>query len=120
MSALVPVGGCFVAQRVPRNVDLSSGAVVGPKVGNRTKKDETPERIRGFHLMWSDGASIPGPNAFQASALPTELSDHAPQNAHKGRHTEAVPTGLEPATSGLTGRRANQLRYETMTTITYW
>ena len=25
----------------------------------------------------------------------------------------AVSTGLEPATSGLTGRRANQLRYET-------
>ena len=93
MSALVPVGGCFVAQRVPRNVDLSSGAVVGPKVGNRTKKDETPERIRGFHLMWLDGASIPGPNAFQASALPTELSDRLPQNAPEGASNGSGPDG---------------------------
>ena len=27
------------------------------------------------------------------------------------RLTDATPTGLEPATSAVTGRRANQLRY---------
>ena len=28
-----------------------------------------------------------------------------------GASSEATPTGLEPATSAVTGRRANQLRY---------
>lgn len=85
-----------MAQRVPRNVDLSSGAVVGPKVDNRGKKDETPERIRGFHLMWSDGASIPGPNAFQASALPTELSDLEPRRSKRERYAERSRRDLNP------------------------
>ena len=30
---------------------------------------------------------------------------------HKDRLRVATPTGLEPATSAVTGRRANQLRY---------
>ena len=29
----------------------------------------------------------------------------------RGGHTLATPTGLEPATSAVTGRRANQLRH---------
>src|SRR5918994_3571220 len=31
--------------------------------------------------------------------------------AHPDRHALATPTGLEPAASAVTGRRANQLRY---------
>ena len=55
---------------------------------------------------WSGGASIPGPTAFQAVALPTELPDRG--GTARGRALPAVPTGFEPATSGLTGRRALQ------------
>ena len=29
----------------------------------------------GESMVWSGGASIPGPTAFQAVALPTELPD---------------------------------------------
>ncbi len=65
---------------------------------------------------WSSGASIPGPHAFQACALPTELLDRVGcRGATPGMCTRppfggpaAVPTGLEPATSGLTGRRELQ------------
>jgi hypothetical protein len=32
-------------------------------------------------------------------------------------HALAVPTGLEPATSGLTGRRELQLHHETKTFV---
>ena len=41
---------------------------------------------------------------FQSSALPTELRNH---------HL-AVWTGLEPATSAVTGRHSNQLNYQTI------
>ena len=56
--------------------------------------------------LWSGPASIRGPSAFQADALPTELPDRAPPA--RGRGTVAVLTGFEPATSGLTGQRALQ------------
>ena len=51
---------------------------------------------------WSGAASIRGPRAFQARALPTELPDLV------RRTGVADLTGFEPATSGLTGRRALQ------------
>ena len=35
----------------------------------------------------------------------------APLLLEERRFREATPTGLEPATSAVTGRRANQLRY---------
>ena len=38
---------------------------------------------------------------FQSAALPTELQ----------RHKVATRKGLEPSTSGVTGRRSNQLNY---------
>ena len=70
-------------------------------------------------FSWSDSGSIRGPHAFQACALPTELSDRGAWFCSP-THDKAVdatrppqtgveladPTGFEPATSGLTGRRA--------------
>ncbi len=53
--------------------------------------------------LWSGPGSIRRPHAFQARALPTELPDPSPRLARL-----AVLTGFEPATSGLTGRRALQ------------
>lgn len=47
--------------------------------------------------------SNPQPPASQAGALPVELRAHM-----------AVPTGLEPATSAVTGQRDDQLRYGTI------
>lgn len=40
---------------------------------------------------------------FRRTLVPTELPGHC--------LSAATPTGLEPATSAVTGRRANQLRY---------
>ena len=55
--------------------------------------------------MWPEPGSNWRPHTFQACALPTELSGQKPQV------TSATLTGLEPATSAVTGRRANQLRH---------
>ena len=38
-------------------------------------------------------------------------SEPVNRNASKRRHFKAGATGLEPATSGVTGRRSNQLSY---------
>ena len=50
---------------------------------------------------------------FSRTLVPTELPG---RNMPRGRDNRplacgATPTGLEPATSAVTGRRANQLRY---------
>ena len=62
--------------------------------------------------VWFCPASIRGPYAFQAYALPTELQNHVMRPSYaealdgvSGHPLIAVPTGFEPATSGLTGRR---------------
>ena len=55
--------------------------------------------------MWLEPGSNWRPHTFQACALPTELSS---QNCSG---SSATLTGLEPATSAVTGRRANQLRH---------
>ena len=47
---------------------------------------------------------------FQSSALPTELRNH---------HL-AVWTGLEPATSAVTGRHSNQLNYQNSNLFKWW
>ena len=38
-------------------------------------------------------------------------NEEAPLCVSGASSCEATPTGLEPATSAVTGRRANQLRY---------
>src|SRR6476659_11299710 len=47
---------------------------------------------------------------FQSFALPTELLSHTKSTGIK----MAVRTGLEPATSCVTGRHSNQLNYRTI------
>ena len=52
---------------------------------------------------------------FRRTLLPTELPGQCWDYQHKSGDEDitasATPTGLEPATSAVTGRRANQLRY---------
>ena len=57
-------------------------------------------------MLWPEPGSNWRPHTFQACALPTELSG---QRLPQGNL--ATLTGLEPATSAVTGRRANQLRH---------
>ena len=45
-------------------------------------------------------------------SLPRYSSENAPQISEE--HFEAVRTGLEPATPGVTGRCSNQLNYRTI------
>ena len=53
---------------------------------------------------------------FSRALVPTELPSQSKSwapatNKRVQRQTFATRTGLEPATSAVTGRRANQLRY---------
>ena len=96
------------------NVGLdSSGHAVRDVVTSDSRSAASRERNKAppvgalyLCVWWFSGASIPGPHAFQACALPTELLNHVHWKL-------AVPTGLEPAASGLTGRRALQLHHGT-------
>ena len=54
---------------------------------------------------------------FQSFALPTELLSHTiyiNSRMYPTRIKMAVRTGLEPATSCVTGRHSNQLNYRTI------
>src|SRR6266540_3498114 len=58
-----------------------------------------------LRLLWAGTGSNRRPCGFQPHALPTEL----PARGRTGQVASvrsAVPTGFEPATSALTGRRA--------------
>ena len=71
-----------------------------------SKKLKTPESfgIQGFQWScWADSNRRPHP--YQGCALPTELQQRV-----------ATTKGLEPSTSGVTGRRSNQLNYM----ATFW
>ena len=65
------------------------------------KQKKTPETV-GFQVLfwscWADSNRRPHP--YQGCALPTELQQQM-----------ATRKGLEPSTSGVTGRRSNQLNY---------
>ena len=66
-----------------------------------SKKLKTPESfgIQGFQWScWADSNRRPHP--YQGCALPTELQQRV-----------ATTKGLEPSSSGVTGRRSNQLNY---------
>ena len=62
-------------------------------------KTRYPLRDNGFQWScWADSNRRPHP--YQGCALPTELQQRM-----------ATRKGLEPSTSGVTGRRSNQLNY---------
>ena len=48
---------------------------------------------------------------FSRTLVPTELPGRTIEGQLSLTFDMATPTGLEPATSAVTGRRANQLRY---------
>ena len=64
--------------------------------------------------MWPLAGSNCRPFDFQSNALPTELSGRTDNARPDDRAFRATPTGLEPATSAVTGRRANQLRHRAL------
>ena len=62
-------------------------------------------------LGWSGAGSNRRPPVFQTGALPAELPDLPRKRTLAGSRSLAGMTGLEPATSGLTGRRELQLHH---------
>ena len=69
-------------------------------------RNKLPRR-KARELVWSCWAdSNCRPHPYQGCALPTELQQQM-----------ATKKGLEPSTSGVTGRRSNQLSY---LAVTWW
>lgn len=92
----------------PGNTTAHPGSVVVPP----PETPRSPARLpgTGIVLRWPETGSNCRPSTFQADALPTELS---------GQRSclpafSATLKGLEPSTSAVTGRRANQLRHRAM------
>jgi hypothetical protein len=73
---------------------------------SRAGKQSRSDRRTGSDLClwWAGTGSNRRPCGFQPHALPTELPARAVRDS--GDESQAVPTGFEPATSALTGRRA--------------
>ena len=70
-------------------------------------KTRYPLRDNGF--LWSCYPDLNwGPHPYQGCALPTELQQHVRRDCTQQMATRK---GLEPSTSGVTGRRSNQLNY---------
>ena len=66
-----------------------------------SKKEKTSKPLWFQGFLWSCWAdSNCRPHPYQGCALPTELQQQM-----------ATRKGLEPSTSGVTGRRSNQLNY---------
>ena len=66
-----------------------------------SKKEKTSKPLRFQGFLWSCWAdSNCRPHPYQGCALPTELQQQM-----------ATRKGFEPSTSGVTGRRSNQLNY---------
>ena len=82
--------------------------------GSRSENDEAAPRS-GCGLLVARGGVEPPTFRFSVgrSYQLSYLASRHPQDIAKSlpRERLATPTGLEPATSAVTGRRANQLRY---------
>ena len=97
-------GICLVAARVDATTSRFTDER-SPLPGRHVPSDVCPVQRTS---RWSGAASIRGPHAFQARALPTELPDRATGRQRPGACGDPAAdlTGFEPATSALTGRRA--------------
>ena len=81
-----------------------------------TKRKALKPKFQGFWSCWADSNCRPHP--YQGCALPTELqqqrcspSGELSITANADIYYVATRKGLEPSTSGVTGRRSNQLNY---------
>ena len=74
------------------------------KIKIRNKKALKTEVFKAFWSCYPDLNW--GPHPYQGCALPTELQQQM-----------ATRKGLEPSTSGVTGRRSNQLNYRAISTL---
>ena len=94
----------FGSFRTFRCVGHGVGQAVDPHFGSHhflrfcNKKASKTEVFDAFWSCWADSNCRPHP--YQGCALPTELQQRV-----------ATTKGLEPSTSGVTGRRSNQLNY---------
>ena len=77
---------------------FSQGFFTASRFLSKSKSPETIEISGLFWSCWADSNCRPHP--YQGCALPTELQQRV-----------ATTKGLEPSTSGVTGRRSNQLNY---------
>ena len=76
-----------------------------PSLLNLAQKIPTQHKASRDQKWWRDPELNRGHADFQSAALPTELSRHRKTSKMAGL------TGLEPATSGVTGQRSDQLSY---------
>ena len=103
----------------PANVPLGAFAFRRfPSQGSRparfpTKKE--PHCWGSESSWWSEGDLNPRHADFQSAALPTELPGQI--LIHKNQNNMATRKGLEPSTSGVTGRRSNQLNYRAISVV---
>src|SRR3954447_23364103 len=75
---------------------------------------DPPGRRRGQTCRGGQGRGRTADlSLFRRALVPTELPGPS-AGAGCCRHRMATLTGLEPATSAVTGRRANQLRYRAL------
>ena len=81
------------------------GLVPGPDRWRVPGAGDRHARPRSRHAAPAGGRTAPG-----RGAAPRRDTTAGPDSVRTGR-SGATPTGLEPAASAVTGRRANQLRY---------
>ncbi len=88
------------------------------QVGVSPRSTRSHERGDGCSPAHCGGGQGRGRTAdlpiFSRTLVPTELPGRTGDGSgrtNRPLHLGATPTGLEPATSAVTGRRANQLRY---------
>ena len=96
----------------------------GAQLGCRTRRNDARRAERGGfdpglgHKNWATSAAKAGCDSTSWPVSCDRVRDLAPGQekpriwgSDAGSFKVATPTGLEPATSAVTGRRANQLRH---------
>ena len=85
----------------PRNFDNEAPSPFLTLQKSIRKQAKTAQILRFERFLWSCYPDLNRrPHPYQGCALPTELQQRM-----------ATRKGLEPSTSGVTGRRSNQLNY---------